>query len=79
MQITKVFKSGNSMAIRIPKEMQPSESEYFIQKIGECYYIQPIRDPWLILKQTLGAVDEDITFERDQPFISELPVREDLQ
>ena len=34
MFTAKVFKSGNSQAIRIPKEFQTSEKEYIIRKSG---------------------------------------------
>mgnify|MGYP002856379087 CR=1 FL=1 len=31
----KVFKSGNSQAIRIPKEVQTDRQEFIIRKVGE--------------------------------------------
>ena len=35
MLTSKVFTSGNSQAIRLPKEYQFKEKELFIQKIGK--------------------------------------------
>ena len=35
-------------------------------------------DPWALLRQTIGSLDEDISFDRDQPLIMDLPVREKL-
>ena len=67
MMKAKVFQSGNSQAIRIPKEFQTTESEYIIRKCGECIFLIPSNDPWALLKQVIGNIDEEISFDRDQP------------
>lgn len=41
-QMTKVFKSGNSMAVRLPKGFQPRGSEVEIRKIGNEICIRDI-------------------------------------
>ena len=79
MYIAKVFQSGNSQAIRIPKEMQTTNTEFIIRKTGDCYYLLPPNDPWALLRQTLGSIEEDIDFNRDQPLITDLPTREEMQ
>ncbi|MBO5588369.1 MAG: hypothetical protein J6N55_11790 [Anaerovibrio sp.] len=76
MLTAKVFKSGNSQAIRIPKEMQTTEKEFMIRKSGNCYFLLPVDDPWALLRQSIGQVDEDISFQRDQPMLNDLPERE---
>ena len=78
MVTAKVFQSGNSQAIRIPKEMQTEEKEFIIRKSGGCYFLIPRNDPWALLRQCIGAVAEDISFERDQPALTELPERASL-
>ncbi len=78
MYTAKVFQSGNSQAIRIPKEIQTNNTEFIIRKIGDCYFLLPPNDPWALLKQTIGSLDEDISFDRDQPLIMDLPVRKEL-
>lgn len=40
--ITKVFKSGNSMALRIPKELEPCEGEMSIYLKGNCWIVEPL-------------------------------------
>ena len=74
----KVFQSGNSQAIRIPKEMQTDQKEFIIRKYGNCYYLITEDDPQALLKQSLGQMDKDAPFERDQPMLTELPQREAL-
>ena len=79
MLTAKVFQSGNSQAIRIPKEMQTQEKEFIIKKYGNCLFLLPIDDPWALLKQSLGQIDEkEVLFERDQPMLMDIPEREVL-
>ena len=78
MLTAKVFQSGNSQAIRIPKEMNTTNTEFIIHKMGNCFFLLPPDDPWALLKQTIGSLDEDISFDRDQPLISDSPVREEI-
>ena len=42
MYKTKVFQSGNSQAIRIPKEYRIDNNEVYINKIGDMILIAPI-------------------------------------
>ncbi len=78
MVITKVFQSGNSQAIRIPKEFQTTKKEYIIKKSGECLFLIPADDPWALLRQTIGQMESELEFTRDQPMLNELPEREEF-
>ena len=78
MATAKVFQSGNSQAIRIPKELQTTEKEFIIRKIDNCYYLIPTNDPWALLRQTLGQMDDSVEFDRDQPLLNEVPEREEF-
>lgn len=75
----KVFQSGNSQAIRIPKEMQTNQKEFIIKRYGNCYYLIPEDDPKALLKQSLGKMDKDTPFERDQPMLADLPEKEAME
>lgn len=72
----KVFQSGNSQAIRIPKELQTTETEFIVRKSGNCFFLLPPDDPWALLRQSVGQADETLLFERDQPMLDDLPERE---
>ena len=74
----KVFQSGNSQAIRIPKEVQTSQKEFIIRKIGEGYLLFPADDPHFPLRVSIGRIPDDFMEDRMQPSLSELPLREDL-
>ncbi len=78
MYTAKVFQSGNSQAIRIPKELQTSEKEFIIRKSGNCFFLLPLDDPWALLRQVFSSREEDMSFDRDQPMLSDLPEREAL-
>ena len=78
MLTAKVFQSGNSQAIRIPKEMQTDEKEFIIRKMDNCYFLIPSDDPWALLRQSFETPSEDISFDRKQPMLNDLPEREDI-
>ncbi len=76
MYTARVFKSGNSQAIRIPKEIQTKHSEFEIRSLGEGFVLFPKDDPWFPLRESIGTLPDD--FERDQPSCSDAERREDL-
>ena len=68
MFTTKIFKSGNSQAVRIPKEYQIEGNELFINKIGNSIIIFPKDDPWKTLKESLSDFSDDFFNDgRNQP------------
>ncbi len=67
MQTARVFQSGNSQAIRIPKEFRTDKEEFYIRRIGEGYFIFPVDDPWFPLRMTVGTFPEDFMEDREQP------------
>jgi antitoxin VapB len=68
MQTAKVFKSGNSQAIRLPKEFQLRDSEVYIKKMGNCVVIIPKDDPWKIVEESIHKFTSDLFEEgREQP------------
>lgn len=76
MTITKIFKNGNSQALRIPQEMRTDKKEYCIAKIGEIYIAFPPDDPWASVRQVIGTFPEDFMPEQEQPLWSSVPERE---
>ena len=53
----KVFQSGNSQAVRLPKEVRTQEKEFIVKTYGNCYFLLPVDDPWALLKQSLGQME----------------------
>ncbi len=68
MLTSKVFTSGNSQAIRLPKEYQFKEKELFIQKIGKTIVLFPQKNPWEAFEKSLNEFSEDFMAQgRSQP------------
>lgn len=63
----KVFQSGNSQAVRIPKEMQTAEKEFIIRKCGGGFLLIPEDDPWAALRESIGRMPDDFMEDREQP------------
>ena len=59
MKTAKVFKSGNSQAVRIPKEFHLKGSEVEIQKKGEVLILRPKKKSWATFFESLGKFSDD--------------------
>ena len=68
MLTSKVFTSGNSQAVRLPKEYQVSDKELFIKKIGNTIILFPKDNPWELFEKSLNEFSDDFMSEaRKQP------------
>ena len=68
MKSAKVFKSGNSQAVRLPKEFQFSGDEVYIKKAGRGVILIPKDEPWETFEQSLGEFTRDyMEGTRSQP------------
>ena len=75
MICTKVFTSGNSQAVRIPKEFHIDFSELLIKKIGSSIILTPKESNWENLKRSLSEFSDDFMTEgRSQPAMQEREV-----
>ena len=75
MNTAKIFKSGNSQAVRLPKEYQFKGDEVYIKRVGTNIILVPKDDPWAALVDSLDRFSDDFMSERLQP---ELEDREQL-
>jgi antitoxin VapB len=67
-RIAKVFRNGNSLAVRIPKEFYMNGEELLIQKIGSAIMLSPVKDTWRIFKESLADFSDDFFADgRNQP------------
>jgi len=68
MLSSKVFISGNSQAIRLPKEYQVQDKELFIQKIGSTIILFPKNNPWEMFEKSIHEFSDDFMIDgRNQP------------
>ena len=76
MLSSKVFISGNSQAVRLPKEYKVEDKELYIQKIGSTIILFPKSNPWEMFENSLTEFTDDFMKEgREQPAIQ---IREGL-
>ncbi len=67
MKTARVFKNGQSQAVRLPKEFRFAEDEVYIKKLGNVVLLLPKRDSWDALVSSLGKFSTDFLVEREQP------------
>jgi antitoxin VapB len=65
--ITKVFKSGNSQAVRIPQEFQIADKEVEILKRGDELVIRPVRkQSAAIIFDVLAGFEGESDIQREE-------------
>jgi antitoxin VapB len=62
----KIFQSGRSQAVRLPKEFRFNGSEVFVKRIGKAVVLLPTDDAWDSLAQSLDLFSDDFMDERNQ-------------
>jgi antitoxin VapB len=68
MKIAKVFKSGNSQAVRIPKEFHLEGEEVEIRRQGGSLILRPRKESWAALIDSLEKFTDDFMEDgRRQP------------
>jgi antitoxin VapB len=67
MDTARLFQSGRSQAVRLPKEYRFSGGEVAIRHFGNGVLLMPIDDPWGMLVAGLAAFEPGFSLTREQP------------
>ena len=67
MKTAKLFKNGQSQAVRLPKEFRMAGKEVYIKKQGEAIVLLPKEKSWAPLFESLNHFEKDFRIERNQP------------
>jgi antitoxin VapB len=67
LKTAKLFKNGDSQAVRLPKEFRFDGTEVLIQRIGEAVVLLPRAKSWETLIGSLPKFSPDFMNKRDQP------------
>jgi antitoxin VapB len=67
METTKIFNSGNSQAVRLPKKYRFKNKEAYISKIGDAVVIFPKKSGWNALLESIDKFTDDFLDDRQQP------------
>ena len=63
----KVFVTGNSQAIRLPKEYRFRGTKVYLKKMGNAVVLIPEHESWQSLIDSLALFSDDFMIDRDQP------------
>lgn len=76
MDTAKIFQSGRSQAVRLPKEYRFDGTQVLIKRVGEAVVLLPYgEEGWQTLFESLEQFSPDFMSDRQQP---EQQVREDV-
>jgi antitoxin VapB len=67
MQTAKLFKNGQSQAVRLPKEFRFDGDQVYIKRLGSGVLLLPHHDAWDIMIESLDKFSEDFMEDREQP------------
>lgn len=59
METAKIFWSGRSQAVRLPKDYRFDTDEVRIRRHGDAVILEPIARDWAWLDKVAGPVDND--------------------
>lgn len=67
MKTAKLFKNGQSQAVRLPKEFRLEDDRVFIKKSGGVVILIPAQNSWDALLNSLNKFTDDFMVDRKQP------------
>ena len=67
MKTTKLFKNGQSQAVRLPRDFRFDDDYVFIKKEGKVVMLIPAKGLWQSLFNSLDKFSDDFLAERRQP------------
>ncbi len=67
METARLFKNGQSQAVRLPKSFRFEGDRVFIKRVGNAVVLIPYQDLWETLFGSLDQFSEDFMQEREQP------------
>lgn len=75
MDRAKLFQTGRSQAVRLPKAYRFEGNEVFVKHIGKGVLLVPASDAWSMLETALEMFEPGFQLDRNQPAVQ---VREEL-
>ncbi len=67
MKTARLFRNGQSQAVRLPKEFRFSGDKVLIKKVGNAVVLLPEKGSWKPLFESLSRFSEDFMETRQQP------------
>ncbi len=67
MKSAKLFKNGDSQAVRLPKEFRFKGKEVLLRRMGNAVVLLPKTKSWETLIDSLAKFPPDFMSDREQP------------
>jgi antitoxin VapB len=67
MKTARLFRNGQSQAVRLPKEYRFSGDRVLIKKAGNALVLLPEKGSWKPLFESLSKFSDDFMENREQP------------
>ena len=67
MDSAKIFQTGRSQAVRLPKAYRFEGSQVFVKRVGRAVVLMPDENSWDLLFDACDAFSEDFLRERREP------------
>lgn len=67
MDTARLFQSGRSQAVRLPKEFRFQGTEVGVRHFGNGVLLLPLDDPWATLEAALATFEPGFSMTREQP------------
>jgi antitoxin VapB len=67
MKTAKLFKNGDSQAVRLPKEFRFKGKEVLLRRMGNAVVLLPKTKSWETLIDSLAKFPPDFMRDREQP------------
>lgn len=67
MDTAKIFSTGRSQAVRLPKQYRFDTDEVCIARLGELVILCPKGKEWEVFEEGLGLFTDDFMADREQP------------
>lgn len=65
MDIARLFQSGRSQAVRLPKEYRFASTKVVVKHFGNGVVLLPVNDPWQTLAAGLAAFEPGFELSRE--------------
>jgi antitoxin VapB len=65
--LAKIFRSGRSQAVRLPKKLRFSGEAVVAKRFGNGVLLLPVVAPWQSMKEVLDDFEPGFILERDPP------------
>ncbi len=64
MEIAKIFQTGRSQAVRLPKAFRFNTREVVIKNFGQGVLLLPLDNPWVMMQEAIDEFEHGFQLER---------------